>query len=182
MAAHSLVFCLLLLFSSLAKSSSINRIQGLKMTKMFTMRWYWDEMVTLNMTLTLKKVQFEVAEYERLNSPCFLFIREALDINPITAQIWTLNNIAINDCNEKFIWCWFGCSISFAPVTDVKIQLHVFITTAPPQYCYFGMLKSESGVTLVNFCCLERQYFIILYPSLPIQMERFHSVLSAQYI
>merc|ERR1711934_250973 len=28
MAAHSLVFCLLLLFSSLAKSSSINRIQG----------------------------------------------------------------------------------------------------------------------------------------------------------
>ena len=42
-----------------------------------------------------------------------------------------------------------GCSISFAPVTDVKIQLHVFITTAPPQYCYFGMLKSESGVTLL---------------------------------
>merc|ERR1711997_8837 len=28
MAAHSLVFCLLLLFSSLAKSSSINRIQA----------------------------------------------------------------------------------------------------------------------------------------------------------
>merc|ERR1712055_595925 len=28
MAAHSLVFCLLLLFSSLAKSSSINRLRG----------------------------------------------------------------------------------------------------------------------------------------------------------
>ena len=30
MAAHSLVFCLLLLFSSLAKSSSINRLKGCK--------------------------------------------------------------------------------------------------------------------------------------------------------